>query len=158
MKLPADDPSAALDFWVGDWELESRSRVAPDRDEWVDGTASNRVRKVLDGKAILEEFDGRPAEDFRGMSLSILDASDGTWKQTWVDSTGGYMDFRGRSEPGCFVFERDTVRDGAPARMRMVFHDIAADSLVWDWEMSRDGGETFLLLWRLTYRRRAPAP
>jgi len=37
---------------------------------------------------------------------------------------------------------------------RMVFHDIARDSLVWDWELSRDGQRTWELLWSITYRRR----
>ena len=36
----------------------------------------------------------------------------------------------------------------------MVFHDIAPDSLVWDWEASRDAGRTWELIWSITYRRR----
>jgi len=36
----------------------------------------------------------------------------------------------------------------------MVFHDVAQDSLVWDWEASRDAGRTWELIWSVTYRRR----
>jgi len=144
-----------LDFWIGDWELDSRSRVAPDSDEWTLGKASNRVRHVLDRGAVLEEFDARPSEDFRGMSLSIFDRTEGGWRQAWVDTAGHYMDFRGRWTGDRMIFSRECVKDSLPVLQRMVFHDITTDRFVWDWESSSDDGRTWLLLWRLVYHRRS---
>jgi hypothetical protein len=68
---------AQFDFWLGDWNVT-----------WPDGRGTNRVRKVLDGKVILEEFDGKPDIDLEGMSVSTYDAEQRRWLQTWVDSRG----------------------------------------------------------------------
>jgi len=46
------------------------------------------------------------------------------------------------------------VRDGRPVKLRMVFYNIAADSLDWDWERSDDDGASWTLQWRLHYRRK----
>jgi hypothetical protein len=47
---------------------------------------------------------------------------------------------------------RDGVRDGRAAVYRMRWHDIARDSLRWDWECSTDG-ETWQTLWAIAYLR-----
>src|SRR5438093_1023501 len=61
---------------------------------------------------------------------------------------------------GCVT--REDFENVAPQRWtgmsvivnHMVFHDVAQDSLVWDWEASRDAGRTWELIWSVTYRRR----
>src|SRR5262245_24970429 len=64
-----------LDFWIGDWTMISRQRVALDRDEWREERANNHVRAILDGKVIQEEFDGRNlAKPLQGMSMSVYHA------------------------------------------------------------------------------------
>ena len=52
-----------------------------------------------------------------------------------------------------YTRDRRTV-SGQTVTQRMVFHDIERDSLVWDWEASRDKGKTWRLLWRLNYKRK----
>lgn len=47
-----------------------------------------------------------------------------------------------------------TLPNGSRAVNRMAYHDIAPDSLVWDWEQSLDDGKTWQLMWGITYRRR----
>src|SRR4051812_10296445 len=73
---PPAPPARQLDFWVGDWTCDSHLRVAPDKDQWADGTVANHVRSILDGKAIEENFDGTglPGGALLGKSLSVYDA------------------------------------------------------------------------------------
>jgi len=144
-----DDP-AMLDFWVGEWDLTWQSK-----DGLAKGT--NTISKTLDGAVIHESFNGQPGMDFHGRSYSVLSRADGQWKQVWVDSANGYLDFDGYKEGEKVVFHRKGMNPkGETIFQRMVFYDIMADSLTWDWETSPDGKE-WTLRWRIQYKRRADA-
>lgn len=136
-----------FDFWLGDWDL----RWAPD------GVGRNRISAVLDGRVILEEFDGAPSIGFRGMSVSTVSPETGDWHQAWVDSQGSYLDFRGGFGSGEMVLEREGVVDGNPVRQRMVWTDIGQQRLTWRWQRSSDDGSSWTTLWEIEYIRRAEA-
>jgi hypothetical protein len=61
----------ALDFWVGEWEVFVNDRRV----------GVNRIDKVLDGCAIIENWSARDGGD--GKSLFFVDY-DGQWVQVWV--------------------------------------------------------------------------
>ena len=142
-----DSPeSKQMDFWIGDWEA---SYV-------VNGSAvksSNRITKVLDGCAILEEFTGPPATTLIGRSYSMYDRFSGQWKQTWVDNSGSYLDFVGGVVDGNRVFAREFQRQGKTVKQRMVFRDVKSDAFKWLWQRSDDGGTTWTTNWEIDYRR-----
>jgi hypothetical protein len=130
-----------FDFWLGSWDVR-----------WDGGakTGTNEVEKVLGGKVVLEQFDGRPGIEFQGMSVSTYVEPIDRWKQTWVDSEGAYLDFVGGRVDGTM----DLRMERGDQLYRMLWHDLATDSLTWNWERSDDGGGTWELLWQLSYSRR----
>ncbi len=134
--------SGQFDFWVGDWILS-----------WEGGTGRNRISAVLDGAVILEEFSADPPEELRGMSVSTVSSETGDWRQTWVDNTSGYLDFRGGLRDGEMILEREGLAKGEKIRQRMVWTDITPDALTWRWERSDDRGATWRTLWLIGYRR-----
>ena len=142
-----DSPEARqFDFWVGEWnasyELEGKK-----------ATSRNRITKILDGCAILEEFTGAPGIALDGRSLSTFDRNTRRWGQTWVDSEGSYLDFHGAFIDGRMIFTREAERDGRKFQQRMVWQDIAADTFKWLWQRSEDEGKTWKTLWEIDYRR-----
>ena len=145
-----DDPLGphALDFWLGRWRLS-----------WADGgEGTNTIRRILDGRVIEESFEGRDGSGtLLGRSLSVVDGGDGAWRQTWVDSSGAYLDFVGVEVDGAIAFQRTTA-EGRIQRMRWV--DRTADGFDWHWERSSDGGAIWEPLWAIRYRRLdgEPAP
>jgi hypothetical protein len=143
---PCSDPKASeFDFWLGEWSAE-----------WGEGGhGTNMITKTMGGCVILENFtDLDPGPDaLLGMSVSIYVAKESCWKQTWVDNQGGYLDFKGGMTDGQMVLSRETQVDGQTVRQRMVWHDIQPDSFEWNWDRSRDGGETWKTLWHIVYRR-----
>ena len=142
-----DSPeSRQLDFWLGEWELSYVEDGKP-------GKSRNRVSKILDGCAVLEEFSGAPGTRLDGRSFSTYDRLTKRWKQTWVDNTAGYLDFAGGLEGGRMVLSREMRRDGKAIGQRMVFQDIQRDSLKWLWQRSEDGGATWTTQWEIDYRR-----
>jgi hypothetical protein len=117
------------------------------------GTSRNRITKVLDGCAVLEEFDGPPGTPLVGRSYSAYDRTTKQWRQTWVDNTGSYLDFAGGMVDGRMVLAREFRRGEKLLKQRMVFEDIRADSLKWLWQGSQDGGATWTTAWEIAYRR-----
>ena len=140
------DAARQFDFWLGEWDCS-----------WDDGdqrhVATNSVYLDLDGKVVVENFDGRPSLDFQGLSFSVYDRNAGCWKQTWVDSEGSYLDFAGSFENGVMELRRDGEVEGSLALFRMRWENIERDSLDWSWQRSDDGGETWTSLWEIEYSR-----
>ena len=142
-----DSPeSRQMDFWLGEWEASYVQNG-------VAAVSRNRVTKVLDGCAILEEFTGAPGVPLDGRSYSVFDRTTREWKQTWVDNSGGYLDFVGAVVDGNRVFAREFRREGRTIRQRMVFRDVKPDSFKWLWQRSDDGGATWSTGWEIDYRR-----
>ncbi|MDT7537243.1 MAG: hypothetical protein QOI82_828 [Actinomycetota bacterium] len=139
--------SNAFDFWIGSWVVTDPS----------DGsTGRNTIRRILGGKVLEESFtfpgpDGKP---YRGRSHTVHVESRG-WCQTWVDSTGLYLDFVGDLTDGVMRLERQAVVAGEPVVQRMEWSQITTKSLVWQWLRAPESASEFELLWRLDYRRSA---
>ena len=134
----------ALDFWLGSWVVS-----------WTDGGhGTNTIRRILDGHAIEESFEGSDQDNaLKGRSLSVRDITDGRWRQTWVDSTGAYLDFVGVVVDGRISFQRGTTVDGVAVLQRMVWQDVTTDAFRWLWQRSGDGGATWDVVWEIDYRR-----
>jgi hypothetical protein len=147
----AAQPADLFDFWLGDWSVTWQEPGG------AAGKGRNHVARILDGTVIEEQFEADPASPppvLRGRSLTVLHKASGTWRQAWVDNQGGYFSFRASVEGDKRIFATDLVEvDGQLRGQRMVFHDIARDSFTWDWEATTDGGKSWTLNWRISYRR-----
>ncbi len=139
--IPAE--TQQLDFWLGSWECR-----------WEGGAGHNTVRRILDGRVVLEEFE---APDLRGRSVSLYDTQLQCWRQTWVDNQGSYFDLTGHFAAGQMVLTTAMQREERSVHLRMVFCTITPAGFEWRWESSADGGTTWELRWRIDYVRIAPA-
>lgn len=130
-----------FDFWLGDWKLT-----------WAEnGHGTNRIESILDNSAIQENFEG---EGLTGMSVSVFSKEDSRWHQTWVDSSGSYLDFVGEFVDGKMILARNGIAEGKAVKQRMVWYDINKDSFQWNWERSDDAGSTWRVLWKIQYQRK----
>ncbi|MBL8515371.1 MAG: hypothetical protein JNM76_00265 [Betaproteobacteria bacterium] len=146
---PCTAPEARqFDFWLGDWT----ARFAGGDGKTV--TGRNTVGTLYDGCVIVEQFDGAPGSPLKGMSHSVYDGNAKRWKQTWVDNSGGYLDFIGGWEGDRMILTRETERNGQRFQQRMVWFDISREAFNWHWERSDDGGKTWKVNWRIAYQRR----
>ena len=144
----SSEQSKQFDFWLGRWDLE-----------WTDAqgkkqTGTNVINKILDGCVIEENFNGGGSPEYLGKSHSMFDAPSGMWKQTWVDSSGSYLDFVGEFKDGKMMLWREfTGKEGKKVKQRMIFSNILADSIEWNWESSTDDGQTWKTNWKVLYKR-----
>jgi hypothetical protein len=146
------NPEEYFDFWIGEWD------VSWDEGDGTRGRGTNTIQKILDGTVIKENFEITKGQNsgFRGVSISVYQPRFDRWKQAWADNNGGYYDFTGKIDGNKRIFQTDIaeLEDGREFIQRMVFYDITEESLIWDWESSEDGGETWNLNWRIFYERR----
>lgn len=148
--LGQDNKESWFDFWVGHWVVT-----------WAEADGStaagtNTITRVLDGKVIQEDFRATEGtmKGYLGRSLSVYNPRTGTWHQGYADNQGGYFNFVGDRDDDRRIFKTEMVMQGEKRIIkRMVFYDITADSLMWDWEGSEDGGKTWTLRWRIHYKR-----
>jgi hypothetical protein len=134
-----------FDFWVGEWDLT-----------WPDsGRGANIITVELDSCVIEENFTTEGDSPFRGRSVSVYNPATERWSQTWVDNSGGYLDFVGAWRDSTMILSRTaTDTSGISFMQRMVWFNIAADSLDWHWERSDDNGKTWRTLWAIHYQRK----
>lgn len=141
---PCSAPEAnQFDFWVGKWNLTWNDTVS----------GTNTITKDLNGCVIHENFNS-PSTNFMGNSYSVYNPTKNIWQQTWVDNQGGYLDFTGKFENDTMTLGRSFVgAKGTFVMQRMVYFNIAKDSLDWSWESSIDSGVTWNQNWLIHYKR-----
>jgi hypothetical protein len=154
----ADQPCSSsdarqFDFWLGEWDLSwPAEQAGGEPGETMTGI--NRVSKLF-GPCVIEENFATDDGSFLGRSLSVYDEKAVTWRQTWVDSAGGYLSFAGGMKGDDMVLSTEPVADGDEVVVnRMVFTNITPDSLYWQWQKS-NGGDSWSDLWTITYKRRS---
>jgi hypothetical protein len=132
-----------FDFWVGEWDAR-----------WEGGHGSNTITSELGGAVILERFDGRPGTTLQGLSVSVFDRERECWRQTWVDSHGGYLDFAGGvGDDGVMELRHEKRGNGdAVVPFRMRFTEVESHSFVWLWERGEAEG-SWSEQWRIDYTR-----
>ena len=115
-----------LDFWLGDWDVAIRARASPTSEQWGHAKGRQRIETIL-----------------------------GKWRQTWVDDSGGYIALTGGIENGDMTLygEPRTVNDES-FQMRMVFKNVTADALLWEWQRSTDSWKTQIVMMAIDYKRR----
>lgn len=146
------DLADAYDFWVGEWE------VSWEEAEGKTGIGINRIVYKLDSTVIQENFEilEGTQKGFKGTSISVFNPHNKVWHQAWADNQGGFYNFIGEITDTSKIFKTipRELADGSVIIQRMVFYNIQANQLTWDWEHSFDGGENWTLDWRIFYRRK----
>src|SRR5438105_5021525 len=105
-----DAEHGQFDFWVGRWT------VTPTGKDRV--VADSLIEKVY-GCGIRENWMPKVAGGDGG-SLSVYVPAQKGWRQTWIDSSGAYVDFKGGWTGAAMVLTGDWPGpDGKPNLVRM---------------------------------------
>ncbi len=148
--VPCDqDPTYhKLDFWLGDWDvfdLKSGEK---------DGT--NRIEKTLKGCAILENWT-EASDHSEGKSLFYVVRATSTWKQVWVEDSGGTKEKKlldSYDGEGVRFQGEIPHRDGTSHLDRSTLLPMSGGRIRQTIEISRDGGKTWTTVYDAQYRRK----
>lgn len=131
-----------FDFWIGEWDVTGQDGRTLGR---------NRITRILDGCVLLEEWAG--AGGGTGKSMNAWDRTSRTWRQTWLDNSGGRLELSGRMQGSSMVLSSEAPGpDGVVARQRITFEPTDY-GVRQHWQRSTDGGKTWTTLFDGQYRR-----
>jgi len=145
-----EDEKTIFDFWVGKWE------VTWDEGNGKIGKGINSITKILGNAVIQENFkiDEGANKGYLGTSISVYNPKNKTWHQGYADNQGAFFSFNGERSGDKRIFKSEAVvQNGKTVIQRMVFYEIKPDAFMWDWESTTDGGSTWKLNWRISYKR-----
>jgi hypothetical protein len=135
-----------FDFWIGDWEV-----VNPKGE--VAGT--NVITREFDGCVIQERWRG--ARGMIGSSFNSYDPTTRKWHQTWVDNTGTLLTLDGEFGAGAMRLEGRGAGPSGATRNRITWRPLDGGRVRQTWEISKDEGKTWSVIFAGTYRKRSDA-
>lgn len=138
-----------FDFWVGRWDVYPTGK-----DTLV---AHSLIEDLYGGCAIRENW--MPLKAQGGGSLSSYVPAEGAWRQTWVDSSGARVDFKGGWQGETMVLEGlwpGVLGPGKDALVRMTYSRGEDGSVRQLGEASTDGGKSWQPSFDFTYRPARP--
>jgi len=132
-----------LDFWIGEWEVQSNGQPA----------GSSSVQLILGDCVIFENWTG--VRGVTGKSFNIYDSVRGKWKQTWVSDRGVITEFVGEFKDNKMEYLTEVIgADGNKRLRRMTLFNLGPDRVRQFSEGSMDGGKTWNVEYDFVYIRR----
>ncbi|HEX5182880.1 MAG TPA: hypothetical protein VFW19_06975 [Allosphingosinicella sp.] len=135
----------AFDFWVGNWDVYRTGDTKL--------IAHSRIERLYAGCAIRENW--MPLGGTGGGSLSAWVPEENAWRQTWVDSAGARVDFKGGIAGQAMVltgFWKDVLGPGRSALVRMTYTREAAGAVRQKGDTSVDDGRSWQAAFDFLYR------
>ena len=155
-----EDHEREFDFWIGSWNINQR--VLQANQQWRDFKAQTIVRTILDGHALMENWEGEvqlPWDNMSGpeyrkaISIRAYDHKKQVWNIYWLDthnrhflpvSTGNFKDGKGE-------FFSLLGSPGHELKGRITFSNITAGSLDWDFAILM--GNDWKTMWEMKMTR-----
>ncbi len=134
-----------FDFWIGDWDVSSEGQAA----------GTNSIHPIHKGCALQENWQGSGEGGISGSSFNIYDRANNKWHQTWVDSSGTLLELDGGYFEGKMVLSGERPsRDGSGISLhRISWAPLEDDTVRQLWEVSKDGGKSWSVLFDGLYER-----
>jgi hypothetical protein len=134
----------ALDFWIGDWDVETKEGKP---------AGKSRIELLLGSCIVLENWTG--ANGYEGKSFNLFHRETSRWEQVWVDNMGQMTKYDGEAREGNLYYRtEESGADGKNTRRRMTFFRVATDQVRQLGESSTDAGKSWSVEYDLLYKRR----
>lgn len=141
------EESRQFDFWVGEWEVFPVGK--PEQK-----VADSLIEKLYLGCAIRENW--MPLKNTPGGSLNAYNSDEKLWRQTWLDSSGTFADFKGSWNGTAMVLQGVWPQPNAPKQItRMTYTPHADGSVQQTGHTSDDDGKTWQPSFDFMYRKPA---
>lgn len=141
-----DESYRQFDFWLGHWQVFQ-----------ADGSlaGNNHIARVFSNCVIHEQYTG--SNGYRGASYNIFDQSTEQWHQTWVDNTGLLLQLKGGLSGNTMVMWGEAIdQTGRPVQHRIRWTPQQDGRVTQLWQVSRDQGLSWQVLFQGFYRKAAP--
>lgn len=124
-----------FDFWLGSWDVFGA------KDQLVGRSSITRTL----GDCVIHEHWHNANGSVEGKSFNLFDGLTKTWRQYWVDNSGGTLILEGAFSDGKMVLvgTRPNLQSGAPQQQRITWTPNTDGSVRQLWETSDDAGKSW---------------
>lgn len=152
-----------FDFSIGTWKTHIRRLQHPltGSSTWTETNGTVNIRKVLNGRANLEEIEAdSPAGHIEGLTFRLYNPQSHQWSLSWANSKDGTL---GQPMFGEFNNGRGEFYDQEPFQsrsilVRQIYSDVTSDSYHFEQAFSDDGGKTWEPNWVAILTRESATP
>jgi hypothetical protein len=153
-----------FDFLVGSWKfhLKRLKRRLAGSTEWVEFNGTTVCRKVLDGRAEVEEMNVESADKhihIQGLALRLYNPESHQWSIYWANAADGVLEQNpmvGQFSNGRGEFYNQQVYEGRAIYARFVWSGVTTNSPHFEQSFSADGGKTWETNWITDQTREKP--
>ena len=144
-----------FDFLVGTWKfhLKRLKRRLVGSTEWVEFDGTTVCRKVLDGRAEVEEMNVESADKhihIQGLALRLYNPESHQWSIYWANAADGVLEQNpmvGQFSNGRGEFYNQQIYEGKAVYARFVWSGVTTNSPHFEQAFSTDGGKTWETNW-----------
>ena len=146
------DGNHDFDFEIGNWNihLERLADRLAGSTTWVKFDGTSVTRKIWNGRADLNEFEGDSGKDhIEGMTLRLFDPQSHQWRIYWANSKVGSLDppMIGEFQNGRGEFYCQDMWKGRSVLVRFLWTETNTKSPHFEQSYSGDGGKTWEVNW-----------
>lgn len=140
-----------FDFWLGEWEAFGKNGKK---------AGDSKISLLLDQCVVLEEWtSANPQQGFvySGKSFNTYNQATKQWQQTWVDNSGGTIEFlQGKYEDNKMMFLSNPfpIAKDTMAVRKLTFYNLSSEKVRQHGEISKDKGQTWQTEYDFEYRRK----
>jgi hypothetical protein len=144
-----------FDFLVGSWKfhLKRLKRRLAGSTDWVEFDGTTICRKVLDGRAEVEEMNVVSADKLihiQGLALRLYNPESHQWSIYWANAADGVLEQNpmvGQFSNGRGEFYNQQIYEGRAIYARFFWSGVTTDSPHFEQAFSTDGGKTWETNW-----------
>jgi hypothetical protein len=153
-----------FDYAVGSWKIHLKrlKQRLVGSTEWVELDGTIVCRKVMDGRAEVEEMNVESADKqmhIQGLALRLYNPESRQWSIYWVNGADGILEQNpmvGEFRNGRGEFYNQQIYQGRAIYARFVWADVTTDKPHFEQSFSVDGGKTWETNWITDQTREKP--
>src|ERR1044072_12726 len=144
----------AIDFLLGDWNVDANVRLADGT--WEHSSATSQIKPDLSGCLLSERFTGtRAGHAFTALALMAFNNASKKLQRVWSDSEHGLLiTYEGNRSGNRIILETEISLDGKRVKLRNAYLEISETSFSLESGRSTDDGKTWITVTRLQYKRK----
>jgi hypothetical protein len=153
-----------FDYAVGSWKIHLKrlKQRLVGSTEWVELDGTIVCRKVMDGRAEVEEMNVESADKqmhIQGLALRLYNPESHQWSIYWVNGADGILEQNpmvGEFRNGRGEFYNQQMYQGRAIYARFAWLDVTTDKPHFEQSFSVDGGKTWETNWITDQTREKP--
>ncbi len=140
----------------GVFDVEMKFKMDPTDADWTTTKGLATIKMVLDGAAQQMDWQGEMmGQKFNGLGLTTYDRETKMWQSIWMDNMSARISMsEGELTDGKLVLVGTNLMQGMKTTIRQTTFNITEKGFEWKYEMSMDGGETYMTTMTSTYKKR----